>query len=91
MILGIYVVLGVFLLNAARTPSDHRSLILFAGWSTVAHDTIMIVQGIQFHDLRADLAGYSIIAVVALALIAMAPGTQKHPSHARPVAAGEGR
>src|SRR5204862_4058057 len=61
MILGIYIVLGVFLLSAARNPRDHRSLILFAGWSTVAHDSVMIVQGIQYHDLRVDLIAYAVI------------------------------
>jgi len=55
MILGIYISLGVFLLIAARNPRQHRSLILFAGWSTLTHDGVMIVQGIQFHDLRSDL------------------------------------
>lgn len=89
MILAIYIVLGLFLLNAARNPPDHRSLILFAGWSTVAHDVVMIVQGIQFHDLRTDLVGYTIIAVVALALIAMAPATQEHQSVARLAVAGQ--
>ena len=34
MILSIYISLGVFLLNASRNPSAHRSLVLFAGWST---------------------------------------------------------
>lgn len=47
MILGIYISLGVFLLIAARNPRQHRSLILFAGWSTLAHDAVMIVQGIE--------------------------------------------
>src|SRR3954464_10406349 len=89
MILGIYIVLGAFLLDAARNPREHRSLILFAGWSTVAHDSVMIVQGIQFHDLRTDLVGYTVIAVVALALIATAPATKEHPSLARLAVAGE--
>ena len=73
MILGIYISLGVFLLIAARQPRQHRSLILFAGWSTLAHDGVMIVQGIQYHDLRNDLLGYAIIAVIGLALIALTP------------------
>jgi hypothetical protein len=60
MILGSYVSLGVFLLIAARNPLQHRSLILFAGWSTLAHDSVMIVQGIRYHDLRSDLPGYAI-------------------------------
>src|SRR5207237_867547 len=89
MILGIYIVLGVFLLNAARNPRKHRSLILFAGWSSLAHDSVMIVQGIQYQDLRTDLVGYTIIAVVALALIALAPATQTHPPLARLAVAPE--
>jgi hypothetical protein len=76
MILGIYIALGVFLLIAARDPREHRSLILFAGWSTLAHDGVMIVQGFQYHDLRGDLPGYVIIAVVGLALIALIPAKQ---------------
>jgi hypothetical protein len=83
MILSIYISLGVFLLIAARNPREHRSLILFAGWSTLAHDAIMIVQGIQYHDLRGDLLGFSIIAVLGLALIALAPAKQARASAAR--------
>ena len=83
MILSIYISLGVFLLIAARNPREHRSLILFAGWSTLAHDGIMIVQGIQYHDLRGDLLGFSIIAVLGLALIALAPAKQARASAAR--------
>ncbi len=82
MILSIYIALGVFLLIAARNPREHRSLILFAGWSTLAHDGVMIVQGIQYHDLRGDLLGFSIIAVVALALIVLAPAKQPRASAA---------
>jgi drug/metabolite transporter superfamily protein YnfA len=76
MILSIYISLGVFLLIAARNPRQHRSLILFAGWSTLAHDSVMVVHGIQYHDLRSDLLGYAIIAVVGLALIVLIPAKQ---------------
>ena len=57
MILSIYIALGVFLLIAARQPREHRSLILFAGWSTLAHDGVMIVQGIQYHASTARKIG----------------------------------
>jgi len=80
MILGIYISLGVFLLIAARNPRQHRSLILFAGWSTLAHDAVMIVQGIQYHDLRDDLVGYAILAVIGLTLIALTPTKQTRAS-----------
>ena len=86
MILGIYISLGVFLLIAARDPREHRSLILFAGWSTLAHDGVMIVQGIQYHDLRGDLVGFAIIAVIGLALIVLAPAKLARASSARRVA-----
>ncbi len=82
MILSIYISLGVFLLIAARNPRHHRSLILFAGWSTLAHDGIMIVQGIQYHDLRGDLVGFAMIGVIGLALIALAPAKQPRASAA---------
>jgi hypothetical protein len=80
MILSIYIALGVFLLIAARKPREHRSLILFAGWSTLAHDGVMIVQGIQYHDLGGDLLGFAIIGIVGLALIALAPAKQARAS-----------
>ena len=89
MILGIYVVLGIFLLKAARNPREHRSLILFAGWSSIAHDSVMIVQGIQHHDLQSDALAYSVIALVALVLIVATPASEQHPPLRRVTADGE--
>lgn len=89
MILGIYIVLGLFLLSAVRNPREHRSLILFAGWSTVAHDSVMVVQGIQYHDLPTDALAYCVIAVVALALILLSPAPQPHPPLLRMAVDGE--
>jgi hypothetical protein len=80
MILGIYIVLGVFLLLAARNPRQHRSLILFAGWSTLAHDSVMILQGVQYHDLRGDLMAYATIAAVGLALVGLTLAIPPHLS-----------
>src|ERR1700760_1317554 len=55
MIMSIYFVLGVFLLIAVRNPNQHRSFILFAGWSTLAHDGVMVVQGLERHGLHGDV------------------------------------
>ena len=82
MILSIYIVLGVCMLMAVRKPREHRSLILFAGWSTLAHVGVMIVQGIQHHDLRGDLLGFTILALVGLGLIVLAPTRQPQASAA---------
>jgi hypothetical protein len=48
MISGVYVVLGVFLIAAARNPAENRSLISFTIWSSVVHAAIMAVQA--FYD-----------------------------------------
>jgi hypothetical protein len=37
MMLSLCVTLGVFLLVAARNPSENRSVIAFAAWSSFAH------------------------------------------------------
>jgi hypothetical protein len=47
MIVGLYVTLGVFLLNAARHPENNISLIWFTVWSSVVHALVMAVE--SFH------------------------------------------
>jgi len=67
MIVGIYATLGVFLLNAARDPARHRSLIAFTVWSSVVHGAIMTVQSFSAPEHRGHLLG----DVPALFLIAI--------------------
>ncbi len=57
MIMGIYAVLGVFLLLAARKPQEHRSLIQFTVWSSLAHGGIMLVQALVDEAERENLIG----------------------------------
>src|SRR5437762_1924258 len=52
MMLSIYVALGIFLLIAARNPSANRSLIAFAGWSSLAHATVMAIMAFQHASER---------------------------------------
>lgn len=66
MICGIYAVLGVFLIAAARNPSESRSLISFTIWSSVAHAGIMAAQAIFDQRERGHLIG----DVPALLLVA---------------------
>ena len=46
IIVGVYAILGVFLLFAARDPLEHLSLIWFTVWSSVVHGGIMLVQAL---------------------------------------------
>jgi hypothetical protein len=66
MICGIYVVLGAFLIMAARHPAEHRSLISFTVWSSVAHAGIMGAQALYDGQEAGHLAG----DVPALLLVA---------------------
>jgi hypothetical protein len=74
MMLSIYVVMGVFLLIAARTPAEHRSLIAFAAWANIAHAVVMTILGFEIPSERTGfVVGSAVLVVVAVALIALAP------------------
>jgi MFS superfamily sulfate permease-like transporter len=71
MILAIYATLGVFLILAARNPLAHRSLILFAVWSSVVHGGVMAVQSFNGDHNMGHLWGdvsalFAVAAVLAL-------------------------
>jgi hypothetical protein len=74
MMLSIYVTLGIFLLIAARNPSAHRSLIAFAGWSSLAHAAVMAVQSYYDAAERVHfLAGVAMFAIIGISLAALTP------------------
>ena len=70
MICGIYAVLGVYLIAAARNPSEHRSLISFTVWSSIVHAGIMAVQatydGHEIGHLVGDVPALLLVAAVPL-------------------------
>lgn len=66
MIVGIYAVLGIFLIIAANRPDEHRSLISFTIWSSVVHALIMAAQAISDDSEHGHLVG----DVPALLLVA---------------------
>lgn len=70
MIVGVYAVLGIFLIIAAKNPTEHRSLISFAVWSSVVHALIMAVQAIGDESEHGHLVG----DVPALLLVAAVLG-----------------
>ncbi|MBD8880254.1 hypothetical protein IHE49_07155 [Rhodanobacter sp. 7MK24] len=84
MFLSLYVTLGAFLLMAVRNPSEHRSLIGFAAWSSFAHAGVMLVQAYGNIAGRPELFGMSaILVVIGVPLIALMP---RKPSTASAVA-----
>jgi len=76
MMMSLYATLGVFLLLAARNPSQHRSLIAFAGWSSCAHGTLMAVQAFLNYISRTEVTGVATFILIGVVLIALAPPKQ---------------
>jgi uncharacterized protein DUF6632 len=80
MIVGIYVTLGVFLLNAARRPEANVTLIWFAVVSSVVHAAIMAVQSFSPGHHMGHLAGdvpAMLLMAVALAALLVKSGISK--------------
>ena len=73
MMLSVYATLGIFLLLAARNPSEHRSLIAFAAWSSFAHAGVMAVQVYLHLSSRIEGIGVLVLVIIGVALIALAP------------------
>ena len=76
MMMSLYATLGVFLLLAARNPSEHRSLIAFTAWSSFAHAALMAVQAFLNLIARRELVGVVVFILIGVALIVLAPGRQ---------------
>jgi drug/metabolite transporter superfamily protein YnfA len=76
MMMSLYATLGVFLLLASRNPSDHRSLIAFAAWSSFAHAGIMSLQALLNMIARRELIGSAVFILIGVALITLAPAKQ---------------
>lgn len=75
MLFSLYVTLGILLLAAARNPAEHRSLIAFAAWSSLAHASVMFIQSFRDAAERVHLgSGSAVFAVIGIALLALAPG-----------------
>ncbi|MGK2188384.1 MAG: hypothetical protein ACI97Y_000293, partial [Pseudomonadales bacterium] len=68
MIMGMYAVLGIFLVRAAKNPLANASLIWFTIWSSIVHAGIMLVQAIVDETERANLLG-DIPALFLVAII----------------------
>ena len=73
MFLSWFIALGPFLLLAARKPSLHRSLIIFAACQALAHASVMTIQTVEawqhgVHRNFTDVVLFTVIGGVLLAL-----------------------
>ncbi len=74
MICGIYAVLGLYLIAAAKDPAANRSLIAFTIWSSVVHAAIMGLQALSDGREHGHLVGdVPALLFVALVLWLLSP------------------
>ncbi len=74
MMMSLYVTMGIFLLLASRNPAEHRSLIAFAAWSSLAHAVTMALQAISDVSERMHLLfGVALFGIIGLILIVFTP------------------
>lgn len=68
MICGIYFVLGIYLIRAAKNPKEHLSLISFTIWSSIVHGGIMAVQALmdeyEMGHMMGDVPALFLVAAV---------------------------
>jgi hypothetical protein len=84
MFLSFFIPVGIFLLVAARRPSEHRSMIALAAWWNICHGVVMAIQTVEawlqgVHRNFTDVILFLVIGGVLLALLpakreAVAPG-----------------
>src|SRR6267142_6618295 len=76
MAISLYVMMGIFLLMAARNPSANRGVIAFAAWLNIAHGAVMAVMAVHLPNERAGLLiAAAVFGVIGAALILLAPAT----------------
>jgi len=74
MICGIYAVLGIFLIAAAKNPSQNQSLIAFTIWSSLVHAVIMAPQAVlDGHELGHLIGDVPALLLVAFVLWFLSP------------------
>ena len=72
MIAGVYAVLGVFMIRAARDPVANASLVWFAVWSSLAHALVMGWEAFRTPMMMGHLVGdvpFLIIIAGVLAIL----------------------
>jgi uncharacterized membrane protein YhdT len=75
--LSLYVMMGIFLLLAARNPSANRGVIVFAAWLNIAHATVMTVMAVHLPNERQGLLiASAVFAGIGAVMILLAPAKQ---------------
>jgi hypothetical protein len=79
MFLSFFIPVGVFLLLAARRPSEHRSMIALAAWWHISHGMVMAIQTVEAwnHGVRRNFADVIVFLVIGVVLLVLLPAKRE--------------
>ncbi len=79
MFLSFFIPIGVFLLVAARRPSEHRSMIALAAWWNISHGMVMAIQTVEgwIHAVHRNFADVILFLVIGGVLLALLPAKRE--------------
>jgi hypothetical protein len=79
MFLSFFIPVGVFLLLAARRPSEHRSMIALAAWWNISHGVVMAIQTVeaQIHGVHRNFTDVVVFIVIGGVLLALLPAKRE--------------
>ena len=79
MFLSFFIPIGVFLLLAARKPSEHRSMIALAAWWHISHGTVMAIQTMEAwsHGVHRNFGDVILFLVIGGVLLALLPAKRE--------------
>jgi hypothetical protein len=79
MFLSFFIPVGVFLLIAAKRPSEHRSVIALAAWWNISHASVMAIQTVEarMHGVHRSFTDVVIVLVLGGVLLMVLPAKQE--------------
>ena len=79
MFMSFFIPVGVFLLIAARRPSEYRSMIALAAWWDISHGTVMAIRTVEAwnHGVHRNFADVIVFLAIGIVLLALLPAKQE--------------
>jgi uncharacterized membrane protein YraQ (UPF0718 family) len=79
MFLSFFIPVGIFLLLAARRPSEHRSMIALAAWWNISHASVMAIQTVEawMHNVHRNFTDVILFLVIGIVLLALLPAKRE--------------
>lgn len=79
MFLSFFIPVGVFLLIAARKPSEHRSMIALAAWWNISHGAVMAIETVEawIHNVHRNFTDVIVSLAIGVVLLALLPAKRE--------------